>query len=287
MKGIILAGGTGSRLWPVTKVVSKQLLPVYDKPMIYYPISTLMLAEIQDILIITSPNDAALFQRLLGDGSQWGLRFNFLEQQNPEGIAQALSLAEDFLNGEFATLILGDNIFIGSGVGATLKEKTQILNGCKIFPYKVADPREFGVLELDAFNQPIRILEKPVVTNSDRAIPGLYVFDGSAPSRVKRQIKSTRGEYEITDLLTSYLNDNLLQFEDLERGSVWLDMGNPVDLSHASEYVRLVEQRQRFKIACPEEIAWRNSWIGNAELRVLANQLLPSGYGKYLLGLLT
>ncbi len=246
-----------------------------------------MLAEIREILIITSPNDAQLFQRLLGDGRQWGLNLTFLEQPYPEGIAQAFLLAEDFLNGDFSTLILGDNVFIGSGVGTTLIQKTQIAKGCKIFPYKVSDPRDFGVLELDGHGKPIRIQEKPAITDSERAIPGLYVFDGSAPARVRNQIKSPRGEFEITDLLTSYLNEDLLQFEDLERGSVWLDMGNPVDLSNASEYVRLVEQRQRFKVACPEEIAWRNSWIGDSELSNLATRLLPSSYGRYLLGLLS
>ena len=286
MKGIILAGGRGSRLWPITKVISKQLLPVYDKPMIYYPLSTLMLSGIREIAMITNPTDLDLFRNLLGDGSKWGMEITYLTQTEPEGIAQAYLIAEEYLGSEKSTLILGDNILVGAGVGESLELKNQIEVGCKIYTYKVSDPSNFGVLYLNQEGRPLKIIEKPSEPESDRAIPGLYVFDETASSRVKYQEKSKRGELEITDLLSSYLNDNKLVFEEMERGTVWLDMGNPLDLSIASEYVRIVEQRQKFKISCPEEIAWRKKWITTEDLNALSQEILNSSYGNYLMSLL-
>lgn len=281
MKGIILAGGTGSRLWPSTRVVSKQLLPIYDKPMIYYPLSTLMMAGIRQVLIISSPRDLESFSVLLGDGSQFGMEIHFAIQEQPKGLAQALTIAEDFLCGEASMLILGDNLFHGDGLGFGIDEKLPSI-GCHIFVYEVSTPSQYGVLTIDEKSRPIHIEEKPVNPRSNLAITGLYFFDSRASAFSKEIRPSSRGELEITDLIQKYLDRDELTFTVLSHGSAWLDTGNSNSLHDASTYVRVLEERTNLKIACPEEIAWRQGWISAQELLNLASNLGNNSYSEYL-----
>lgn len=286
MRGIVLAGGTGSRLWPLTRAVSKQLMPVYDKPMIYYPLSTLIMAGIRDILIITTPEDQDAFQRLLGDGSQWGLNLVFAAQQRPEGIAQAFLIAEDFLSGDSAALILGDNIFHGAGMGTTLKNLTENVDGGVIFAYQVADPCAYGVVEFDTSGKAISIEEKPERPRSRYAVPGLYFYDADVVKVAAALRPSDRGELEITAVNQDYLLRDRLRVNVLTRGTVWLDTGTFGAMVQAAEYVRVIEERQGFKVGCVEEVAWRAGFIDDGQLRALAEPLRRSGYGDYLTRLL-
>lgn len=281
MKGIVLAGGTGSRLYPLTVAVSKQLLPVYDKPMVYYPLSTLMLAGITEILILTTPQDLDQFKRLLGTGDQWGIRLHFKVQEAPNGIAEAFILAEDFIDGDSVALILGDNIFHGSGLGTTL-QYFQKKAGATVFAYKVANPQEYGVISFDDNGKALSIEEKPTKPNSNYVIPGLYFYDESVVTLAKQLTPSARGELEITDLNNLYLEQGLLNVEVLERGTVWLDTGTIASLMDASEFVRVLEVRQGTKISAPEEIAWRLGLISSNQLLGLADVYGKSGYGDYL-----
>ncbi len=285
MKGILLAGGTGSRLHPITLGVSKQLTPVYDKPMIYYPISTLMLAGIQDILIITTPQDQEQFQRLLGDGSQFGVNFSYKVQPSPDGLAQAFVLGEEHIGQEGAALVLGDNIFYGPGLGNQLRKYTD-LEGAAVFGYRVADPTAYGVVEFDENFKAISIEEKPEEPKSDYAIPGLYFYDNQVVEYAKSIKPSPRGELEITDLNRIYLEEGKLQVEILPRGTAWLDTGTFDSLADASNFIRTVQARQGMSIGSPEEIAWRMGWIDDSRLEELATPLLKSGYGQNLLNLL-
>ena len=281
MKGIILAGGTGSRLWPSTRVVSKQLLPIYDKPMIYYPLSTLMMAGIREVLVIVSPRDLESFSALLGDGSQFGIKIQFAIQEQPKGLAQALIIAEDFLRGQASLLILGDNLFHGDGLGFGIREKLPN-SGCHIFVYEVSTPSQYGVLTIDEKLRPIHIEEKPLNSKSNLAVTGLYFFDSDASALSKEIRPSPRGELEITDLIQRYLVRDRLTFSVLSRGSAWLDTGNSNSLHDASTFVRVLEERTNLKIACPEEIAWRQGWISTQELIDLANNLGNNSYSDYL-----
>jgi len=256
LKGIVLAGGSGSRLWPITRGVSKQLLPVYDKPLIYYPISTLMSAGISDITVITTPFDQLNFQRLLGAGDKYGITFNYATQESPDGLAQAFLLAKKFIEGEKCALVLGDNIFHGQGLGSQLRE-FQNVNGAQIFAYQVSDPSQYGVVEFSSQGRVISIEEKPTNPKSKFAIPGLYFYDETAVIRTKSLARSSRGELEITDLNRSYLVENLLRVKTFARGTTWLDMGTPATLLEAAEYVRIVQDRQGLLIGSPEEAAWR------------------------------
>jgi glucose-1-phosphate thymidylyltransferase len=285
MKGIVLAGGTGSRLWPITKVISKQLLPVYNKPMIYYPLATLMLAGVRDILIITTPHDRSSFETLLGDGSQYGINLSYATQPKPEGLAQAFIIGEEFLDGDSCLMILGDNIFHGAGLGHQLKE-TLPSSGAHIFTYEVADPTQYGILTVDKSGMPIAIQEKPQASASKMAVTGLYYFDTNVSERAHAVQPSSRGELEITSLIEIYLDEKQLTYTPLSRGTVWLDTGNPGSMHDAAVYIQIIEQRTGLKIACLEEIAWRKSWINNNELKKLAMSLSKSEYGKYLLELL-
>lgn len=285
MKGIILAGGTGSRLWPLTRGVSKQLLPIYDKPMIYYPLSTLMLAGIRDILVITTPSDQASFVHLLGDGSQIGVNIQYLTQEKPEGIAQAFTLGADFIGKESVTLILGDNVFHGAGLGKSLNSLVDPV-GALIFGYRVSEPQNYGVVTVDSDNRVISIEEKPANPKSNLAIPGLYFCDNTVVQRASVQKKSARGEIEITAVLNSYLNDGKLELITLPRGTAWLDCGTVDSLQDASNYIAAIEQRQGFKIGCIEEVAWRNGWISDYQLNALATPLQGNQYGQYLQSLL-
>ncbi|MFH9351709.1 glucose-1-phosphate thymidylyltransferase RfbA [Kitasatospora sp. NPDC017646] len=285
MRGILLAGGTGSRLWPLTRAVSKQLLPVFDKPMIYYPLSTLVMAGISEILIITTPNDRDQFERLLGDGSQFGLRLEYAVQERPEGIAQAFLLAADFIGDEPVALILGDNIFHGSGLGTRLSEHTDTKGG-RVFAYPVADPTAYGVVEFDEDGQVISIEEKPTEPKSRYAVPGLYFYDNRVVEIARGLKPSARGELEITAVNEAYLASGDLHVTILDRGTAWLDTGTFVSMVQASEFVRVIEERQGFKIGCIEEAVWRAGLIDDAQLRDLAEPLLKSGYGQYLLALL-
>lgn len=285
MKGIILAGGRGTRLWPVTLGVSKQILPVYDKPMIYYPLGTLMLAGIREIAIITTGHDQNAFKRLLGTGEQFGLNLSFIEQKDPNGIAEAFLLGESFLAGGPAALILGDNIFNGSGVGRNL-QTFQKLDGAQIFAYQVANPQDFGVIELDSNLNPVNIIEKPTIPISDFAVTGLYFYSADVVEKTKSLMRSERGELEITSLNLEYLKEERLNVSILPRGTAWLDGGTIEALHDASVYVRVLEQRQGLKLGCIEEIAWRNGWISDSDLINLAEPLLVSGYGSYLLELI-
>nr|WP_317621233.1 glucose-1-phosphate thymidylyltransferase RfbA [Streptomyces sp. CBMA123] len=285
MRGILLAGGTGSRLWPLTRAVSKQLLPVFDKPMIYYPLSTLVMAGISEILIITTPNDRDQFERLLGDGSQLGLRLEYAVQERPEGIAQAFLLAADFIGDEPVALILGDNIFHGSGLGTRLSEHTDAKGG-RVFAYPVADPTAYGVVEFDEDGQVISIEEKPTEPKSRYAVPGLYFYDNRVVEIARGLKPSARGELEITAVNEAYLTSGDLHVTILDRGTAWLDTGTFVSMVQASEFVRVIEERQGFKIGCIEEAVWRAGLIDDAQLRELAERLLKSGYGQYLVALL-
>ena len=285
-KGIILAGGCGTRLYPLTKGVSKQLMPVYDKPMIYYPLSTLMLAGIRDILIITTPSDTAQFQRVLGDGAQFGLSISYAEQPRPEGIAQAYLIGADFLDGAPSALILGDNLFYGHGLPELLNAAAARASGASIFAYQVKDPSSYGVVELDAEGRALSIAEKPCAPKSNYAVTGLYFCDQTAPERARDLVPSARGELEITDLNRLYLEEGELSAQIMGRGFAWLDTGTHASLLDAATYVRITEERQGLKICCPEEIAWRQGFIDDGHLERLAQPLRCSGYGEYLMRLL-
>ncbi len=284
MKGIILAGGTGSRLFPLTTVISKQLLPVYDKPMIYYPLASLMAAGLREILVIVTPRDEGSFRALLGNGSQWGMTIDYVVQQKPEGLAQAFILAEKFLAGDKAALILGDNIFHGVGLGTQLKQLTDP-DGGVVFAYQVANPSEYGVIEFDESGKVVSIEEKPQNPKSVFAIPGLYFFDEQVVDIAKNVKPSPRGELEITSVMSEYLNRGKLKVEVLPRGTAWLDTGTFNTLHEAGTYVRIIEERQGSRLGCIEELAWRNQWITDQQMLNLGESLRASGYGEYLITL--
>ncbi|SEN50343.1 Glucose-1-phosphate thymidylyltransferase [Loktanella fryxellensis] len=284
-KGLILAGGTGSRLWPITQGISKQLMPVYDKPMIYYPLSVLMLAGIRDIGIITTPADQAQFRHLLGDGSQWGLRLTWLVQPSPDGLAQAYLVAEDYLAGAPSAMVLGDNIFFGHGLPEMLACADARTAGGTVFGYRVADPERYGVVGMDADGTVTQIVEKPAVPPSSYAVTGLYFLDGTAPARARSIAPSTRGELEITTLLETYLDDGSLTVERMGRGYAWLDTGTHGSLLDAGNFVRTLQSRQGMQTGCPEEIAYLQGWIDEDALGALAHRYAKTDYGTYLSGL--
>ncbi|ESQ73904.1 glucose-1-phosphate thymidylyltransferase RfbA [Asticcacaulis sp. AC402] len=282
MKGIILAGGSGTRLHPMTIGVSKQMMPVYDKPMIYYPLTTLMMAGIRDILIITTPHDLPLFEKLLGDGSRWGINLEYAAQPNPDGLAQAYMIGADFVNGESSCLILGDNIYYGPSLATFLEEAAKIQHGASVFAYQVSDPERYGVVEFDHQFKALSVEEKPIKPRSNWAITGLYFYDAQVVDIAHSITPSARGEYEITDVNRIYLERGQLSVKPIGRGYAWLDTGTPDSLLDAAEFVRVLEKRQGFKISCPEEIAWRKGFINAAQLEKLAEDLGKSEYGKYL-----
>jgi glucose-1-phosphate thymidylyltransferase len=281
MKGIILAGGSGTRLYPITKAISKQLMPIYDKPMIYYPLSVLMMAGIREILIITTPEDNAAFKRLLGDGSQVGCRFEYAIQETPNGLAQAFVIGAPFVGKDKVALILGDNIFYGAGLGESLRSLTNVEGGY-VFAYEVSDPERYGVVEFDKSMKVVSIEEKPANPKSNYAVPGLYFYDNEVVSIAKNLKPSSRGEYEITDVNREYLRNGKLKVAIMSRGTAWLDTGTFESLSDASEFIRVIEKRQATKIGCIEEIAYRNGFIDAAKIKELSAQLSKSGYGAYL-----
>ena len=286
MKGIILAGGSATRLYPLSKAISKQIMPVYDKPMIYYPLSTLMLAGIREVLIISTPRDLPMFEDLLGDGSSLGMKFEYIIQETPNGLAQAFVLGEKFLNGDSACLILGDNMFYGQGFSTMLREAKNIEKGACIFGYYVKDPRAYGVAEFDENNNVLSLEEKPAKPKSNYAVPGLYFYDPSVVQRAKDLKPSVRGEYEITDLNKTYLNEGSLKVKQFGRGFAWLDTGNADSLLEAGNFVETIQKRQGFYISCIEEIAWRNKWISDSQLEQLGKALDKTAYGQYILNLL-
>ena len=285
MRGIILAGGSGTRLWPITKGISKQLMPIYDKPMVYYPLSTLMTAGIRDILIITTEADQSQFQRLLGDGSALGIQLSYASQPSPDGLAQAFLIGEEFIGNEKVALVLGDNIFYGVGLDVSLRKNVDV-DGALIFASHVANPRSYGVVEFDQNFAALSIEEKPVQPKSSYAIPGLYFYDNSVVEVAKSVQPSARGELEISTVNAHYLERNLLQVQVLERGTAWLDTGTFESMMQASEFVKVIEDRQGYKIGCLEEISWRAGWIDDDQLAEIAAPLLKSGYGRYLVELI-
>jgi glucose-1-phosphate thymidylyltransferase len=282
MKGIILAGGSGTRLYPLTKAISKQLMPVYDKPMIYYPLSTLLLSGIQEVLIISTPQDLPQFEKLLGDGSQIGCRFEYQVQEIPNGLAQAFVLGAEFIGKEKVSLVLGDNIFYGKGMGKILRENNNV-DGGLVFAYHVNDPERYGVVEFNSSGKAISIEEKPTQPKSNYAVPGLYFYDNNVVEIAKNLKPSPRGEYEITDVNKEYLSQGRLTVQKLDRGTAWLDTGTFASLMQAGQYVQVIEERQGLKIGAIEEIAWRMGYINDAQLETLAKPLMNSGYGKYLI----
>ncbi|MBH5321243.1 glucose-1-phosphate thymidylyltransferase RfbA [Aurantiacibacter sediminis] len=286
-KGIILAGGKGSRLYPLTRGLSKQLMPIYDKPMIYYPLSTLLLSGIRDILIITTPEDQEQFQRLLGDGSDLGITLSYAAQPRPDGLAQAFHIGADWLDGAPCALVLGDNIFYGHGLQRLLESAAAQTGGASVFAYRVNNPEAYGVIDFDAAGKPRSIEEKPAAPKSAYAVTGLYFFDSTVVERARSLTPSTRGELEITDLIRLYMDDDALSVEIMGRGFAWLDTGTHASLLDAASYVRITEERQGLKICCPEEIAWRQGFIDDAQLQAIAQPLAKSGYGEYLLRLLS
>jgi len=285
MRGIILAGGTGSRLWPLTKGVSKQLLPIYDKPLIYYPLATLMSAGIREVLVITTPHDASAFEEVLGNGSQWGMEIYFAQQPRPDGLAQAFIIGEKFIGAEGCALVLGDNVFHGPGLGVELQTRTNP-DGGTIFAYRVSNPSEYGVVEFDHQGKVLSIEEKPIEPKSFFAVPGLYFYDNNVVEIAKNVKPSARGELEITAVNSEYLQQGKLTVSVLPEGTAWLDSGTFSSLHDASSYVRIVEERQGIKVGCPEEIAWRSGWISDSDLLESAESLVKSGYGVYLKDLL-
>jgi glucose-1-phosphate thymidylyltransferase len=285
MKGIILAGGSATRLYPLSKAISKQIMPVYDKPMVYYPLSTLMLAGIREILIISTPRDLPMFRELLGSGEELGMRFDYVVQEKPNGLAQAFVLGENFIGNDKAALVLGDNLFYGQGFSAMLRRAAAIETGACIFGYAVKDPRAYGVVEFDGNGKVLSLEEKPAQPKSQYAVPGLYFYDSTVVKRAKALKPSARGEYEITDLNREYLKENLLKVELFGRGFAWLDTGNCDSLLEASNFVETIQNRQGFYVSCIEEIAWRNGWISSQQLRTLGTTLDKTQYGQYLLEL--